>query len=65
MIEVSQEYKNAYNRLIKEVPVPFRYEEAIKKMILENLKSNGEQYVLRNIRRACDEYMKKSAGDNL
>ena len=52
-------YESAYKRLIELVPVPFRYELAVQHMILENLKSKGEKYVIQKIRRACDEYAQK------
>lgn len=58
-IKVPHKYENAYTRLIELVPVPFRYEPAVQQMILENLKSKGEKYVIRKIRRACDEYAQK------
>lgn len=62
-IKVPQKYKSAYSRLIELVPVPFRYELAVQHMILENLKSKGEKYVIQKIRRACDEYAQKYVDD--
>lgn len=58
-IKVPHKYEGAYNRLFELVPVPFRYEPAVQQMILENLKSKGEKYVIQKIRRACHEYAQK------
>jgi hypothetical protein len=59
-IKVPQKYENAYFRLIEQVPVPFRYDLSVQQMILETLKSKGEEFVSDQIQSTVEAYNQKN-----
>ena len=59
-IKIPQKYENAYQRLIERVPIPFRNDLSIQHMILETLKSKGEEFVSLKIHHAIEAYRQKN-----
>jgi hypothetical protein len=59
-LKIPQKYEDAYQRLIERVPVAFQHDLSVQQMILETLKSKGEEFVSLKIDHAIEEYKQQT-----
>lgn len=64
-LNIPEDHKKSFSRLVDLVPVPFRYEEQIQKDILLFLKIEGEEFVRNKIEQSIGVFSNKTDHNSL